>query len=160
MKLKEKGNYTFGSYIPRFGNGYCKTHRGCRSLLSRTQSHNSQWTKRTYIYIYVHQREASVKQQQSESTNKRSLDNCFSKQPIIIPTEARHKQLSSGCWLSFKYQPAVRLQKRVESFGVDCRRMWIVCKTCASRLEPAMKRSMKRWITWVCGYPNQAEPQK
>ena len=75
------------------------------------------------IYIYVHQREASVKQQQSESTNKRSLDNCFSKQPIIIPTEARHKQLSSGCWLSFKYQPAVRLQKRVESFGVDCRRM-------------------------------------
>ena len=35
------------------------------------------------------------------------------------------------CKRSFKYQPAVRLQKRVDSLRVDCRRMWMVCKTCA-----------------------------
>lgn len=30
-----------------------------------------------------------------------------------------------------RYQPAVRLQKRVDSAGVAARRMWMVCSTCA-----------------------------
>ena len=52
------------------------------------------------------------------------------------------------CKRSFKYQPAVRLQKRVDSLCVDCRRMWMVCKTCAWKTRhrvwnPANPRTQK-----------------
>ncbi len=48
------------------------------------------------------------------------------------------------CKRSFKYQPAVRLQKRVDSLRVDCRRMWMVCKTCA--WKPKWEGKPATWL--------------
>mmetsp|Transcript_108035 Transcript_108035/g.344996 ORF Transcript_108035/g.344996 Transcript_108035/m.344996 type:complete len:208 (-) Transcript_108035:26-649(-) len=44
---------------------------------------------------------------------------------------------------SLRYQPAVRLQKSVDSAGVACNKMWMVCRTCAAT-RPCTSRRMPR----------------